>query len=164
MAKENRSEAYDLSLFEPKTKEQQSQNNNVIEIPQEKLEQSRKNKVKPIRAIAGFTSLVIMFGIVTTMVYGQVQLTELTENFNKASKQLSEEQSVYTQLKMQSDSKLALNSVEDYAKNKLGMKKLEQNQMEFVSLSQGDKGQVLQNNQGENWWTSLWHSIEKLLS
>ncbi|HEX3037691.1 MAG TPA: hypothetical protein VHO94_01690 [Oscillospiraceae bacterium] len=164
MAKENRSEAYDLSLFEPKRLDQPQQKDNIIEIPQEKLEKSRKSKVRPVRAIGGFLALAIMLGVVTSMVYSQVQLTELTEELNTANKQLSENQSVYTQLKMKSDSQLSLNSIENEAKNKLGMIKLEQNQMEFVSLSQGDKGQVIQNNQGENWWTSIWHSIEKVLS
>ena len=164
MAKDNHSEAYDLSLFEPKKLEQPQKNDNIIEIPQEKLKKNRKTKVKPVRAIAGFMTLAIMLGVVTSMVYSQVQLTELTEQINTASKQLSENQSIYTQLKMKSDSQLSLNSVENYAKDKLGMRKLEQNQMEFVSLSQGDKGKVIQNNQGENWWTSIWHSIEKTLS
>ncbi len=164
MAKENRSEAYDLSLFEPKRLEKPRQNDNILELPQEKLQKNSKNKVRPVRAVAVFATLAIMLGVVTSMVYSQVQLTELTAELNTTTKQLNESQSVYTQLKMKSDSQLSLNSIENFAKDKLGMRKLEQNQMEFVSLSQGDKGQVIQSNQGENWWSSVWHSIEKMLS
>lgn len=164
MAKDNKSEAYDLSLFEPKRAEQQRQKDNIIELQKEQLEKSRRTRVKPIRAVAWFSVLVIMLGIVSNIVYSQVQLTELTEKLNAANKQLSESQSVYTQLKMKSDAQLSLQKVESYAKDTLGMKKLEQNQVDYVSLSKGDKGQVLKANTGENWWTSLWHSIESLLS
>lgn len=166
MASRNSNEAYDFALFEPKRQLQEApqKKSNIIELPQEKLEQNRKAKIKPFRAVSAFLALGVMLSIVGTMVYGQVQLTELTENLNAATKTLNESESVYTQLQMKSDSQLSLQTVENYATGKLGLKKIEQNQVEPISLSKGDKTQVVQSGADESWLTSLWNSILQLLS
>ncbi|MFR1213725.1 MAG: hypothetical protein ACLSCV_02180 [Acutalibacteraceae bacterium] len=54
-------------------------------------------------------------------------------------------------------------TVESYAKENLGMKKIDQNQLVFVELSKGDKGEVVQDNSGNN-FTNLWNSIKNFLS
>lgn len=165
MASPNSNEAYDFALFEPKRQQEAPrEKSNIIELPQEKLEQNRRAKINPLRAVSTFLAFGIMISIVGTMVYGQVQLTELTENLNAATKTLNESESVYTQLQMKSDSQLSLQTVENYATGKLGLKKIEQNQVEPISLSKGDKTQVVQNGEDENWLTSLWNSILQLLS
>ena len=166
MASRNSSEAYDFALFEPKRQEQEAprKKDNIIALPQQKLEQNRRTKVNPVKAVSTFLVLAVMLGIVSTMVYGQVQLTELTEKLNAATKTYNESTSVYTQLKMKSDSQLSLETVENYATAKLGLKKIEQNQIEPISLSKGDKTQVLQSSANVNWLTSVWESIMQLLS
>lgn len=163
MAAQSHNEAYDLSLFEPKQLERREQNNNIIELPRERLEKNRKNKVKPLRAISTFFAMAVIVSIVGTMVYSQVQLTELTDQLNAATKQYEESQSVYTQLKMRSDSQLSLQTVENYAKEELGMKKINQNQVVCVSLSEGDRGQVLLETGGD-WWSEAWNYVQNLLS
>jgi hypothetical protein len=166
MASRNSSEAYDFALFEPKHQQQGApqKKDNIIALPKQKLEQNRRTKVNPGRAVSTFLGLAVMLGIVSTMVYGQVQLTELTEKLNAATKTYNESASVYTQLKMKSDSQLSLETVENYATGKLGLKKIEQNQVEPISLSKGDKSQVVQNGTHANWVTSIWESIVQLLS
>ncbi|MBW7571673.1 hypothetical protein [Caproiciproducens faecalis] len=165
MASPNSNEAYDFALFEPKRQHEEPQKkSNIIELPKEKLEQNRRVKLNPFRVVSTFLAFGIMISIVGTMVYGQVQLTELTENLNAATKTLNESESVYTQLQMKSDSQLSLQTVENYATNKLGLKKIEQNQVEPIALSKGDKTQVVQNSGDDNWLTSLWNSILQLLS
>lgn len=165
MAANNSSEAYDFGLFEPKRKQEAPRkNNNIIKLPKEKLEENRRAKINPVRAVSGFLAMAVIVGIVGTIVYGQVQLTELTEQINKQNKTLMENQSVYTQLKMKSDSQLSLRAVESYAKDKLGMKKVEQSQVQPIALSSGDKTEVVQKGAGKNWVSSLWDSIVQFLS
>ena len=108
--------------------------------------------------------LTVMLGIVGTFVYGQVRLSELTNEINLSTTELAEQESLYTQLKMKSQSKLSLETVEEYAETQLGMRKLEQSQVEYISLSQGDKCLVLEVDSSENWLTSIWNFIEQLLS
>lgn len=165
MASQKGSEAYDFALFEPKRRQEApQQDSNIISLPKEKLEQNRRAKVSPAKAVSGFLVLAVMLGVVGTIVYGQVQLTELTEQLNSATKTLGESQSVYTQLKMKSDSKLSLQAVESYATDTLGMKKVEPNQVEPIELSKGDKSLVVRSETNRNWLTSLWSTIEQLLS
>ena len=160
----DRSEAYDLSLFEPKRQElpASGQKNNVIKLTQEQLDKSRRVKIQPLHALATFLSMAVVVGIVGSVVYGQAQLTELTDQINTAQAELSEAQSTYTQLKMKSDSRLSLDTVEEYAKDTLGMRRISQEQVVCISLSSGDKGEVLQ--EDGSVLGSLWNWIQNLLS
>jgi Cell division protein FtsL. len=165
MASQKSSEAYDFALFEPKRQQEAPQKkSNIIELPKEQLEKNRRTRINPLKAVSGLLALVVMLGVVGTIVYGQVQLTELTEQLNSASKTLDESESVYTQYKMKSDSQFSLQAVESYATDKLGMKKVEQSQVEPIELSSGDKTQVVQKDQEPNWLSSLWNAIVQLLS
>ena len=160
----DRSEAYDLSLFEPKRQElpASGQKNNVIKLTQEQLDKSRRVKLQPLHALATFLSMAVVVGIVGSVVYGQAQLNELTDQINTAQAELSEAQSTYTQLKMKSDSRLSLDTVEEYAKDTLGMRRISQEQVVCISLSSGDKGEVLQ--EDGSVLGSLWNWIQNLLS
>ena len=160
----DRSEAYDLSLFEPKRQElpASGQKNNVIKLTQEQLDKSRRVKIQPLHALATFLSMAVVVGIVGSVVYGQAQLNELTDQINTAQAELSEAQSTYTQLKMKSDSRLSLDTVEEYAKDTLGMRRISQEQVVCISLSSGDKGEVLQ--EDGSVLVSLWNWIQNLLS
>ena len=160
----DRSEAYDLSLFEPKRQElpASGQKNNVIKLTQEQLDKSRRVKIQPLHALATFLSMAVVVGIVGSVVYGQAQLNDLTDQINTAQAELSEAQSTYTQLKMKSDSRLSLDTVEEYAKDTLGMRRISQEQVVCISLSSGDKGEVLQ--EDGSVLGSLWNWIQNLLS
>lgn len=162
----NRNAAYDLSLFEPKRQEQveKVKKNNIIEIPQKQLEKNSRPKRNPIKVLASFLFIAILGSIVGTMIYGQVQLTELTEEINTASKELAESQSVYTQMKTKMDSQLSVTAVETYAAEELDMRKIEQNQVKYISLSEGDEAVVMQDNVTGDWWTDLCAGIANLLS
>ncbi len=62
--------------------------------------------------------LVIALGATGSIIFNQVQLTELTEEIDTAAQQLEESQSVYTQLQMKANANLSLATVESYAKEK----------------------------------------------
>ena len=108
MATHTRGEAYDFELFEPKRKQelQPQPQNNVIRLPREELEKNRRPKHRAFKVISVCTFLVVMLGIVGTFVYGQVRLSELTNEINSTTTELSEQESLYTQLKMKSQAKL----------------------------------------------------------
>lgn len=166
MAARNGSEAYDFALFEPNRRQAETprKKTNIIELPREKLEQNRKAKVRPASAVSAFLAFAVVTGIVGTFVYGQVQLTELTDSLNAATKTLNENRSVYTQMKMRSDSRLSLEKIENYATQKLGMQKIDQSQVTPIELSRGDKSEVLQKSGGNNWFTRLTDALRRLLS
>lgn len=166
MAVHNSSEAYDFALFEPKRRQEEPQRkkaDNIIEIPREDLERNRRRKIRPA-VIPGFLAFAVISGIVGTFVYGQVQLTELTDALNKETKVLNENQSVYTQMKMRSDSRFSLEKIEKYATQTLGMQKIDQSQVTPVELSKGDKSEVLQKSGQGGLLARLKEAINRLLS
>lgn len=165
MATENRSEAYDLSLFEPREarRPQEQERNNVIELPRKQLERNARPKVRPLRALSTLLLSVAVIAVMGCMIYSQAELNELNSRLAEKTKTLTETQSSYTQMKMKSDAQLSLDSVENYAKEKLGMKKIEASQVVCVSLSEGDKGAVLRDD-GNSLLLRLWDSLQNLLS
>lgn len=100
------------------------QKNNVISLPEKELEKNRRPKLHPFKMLSFFVALIFTVGTVGMLIYGQVQMTELTEKINTANKSLAESESIYTQLQMKSAAELSLDSVEDYAKISLACRRL----------------------------------------
>ena len=159
-------EAYDFSLFEPKraAEEVPQKKSNVIELPKEQLEQNRRSRPKTAKMFLLFLTFCTIAGIVGTFVYGQVQLAELSESLGTAQKTLQEQQNVYAQLKIKSDSSLSVEAVETYASGKLGMKKAEDNQVVPVELAKGDRAEVVEKDGSPNPLERIWKTIEGVLS
>ncbi|MDQ5983417.1 MAG: Cell division protein FtsL [Eubacteriales bacterium SKADARSKE-1] len=139
MSLKEKNVAYDLSLFEEVTINQQD---NVLELPNKGSKTNKKRKTNPFFVLAVSIFSFICLGIVGTVVYNQVQLTELTANINSVTKKLNESEGVYTQLQVKTESNLSLSIVEDYAKNELKMSKIDPAQIEYISLSKGDKATI----------------------
>ena len=153
----NYNEAYDLSLFDVENK---SNKNNVIEMPRNTFNAKKAKRLKITNMLSLALCSTVLVTIVFTMVYTQVRLTELTEEINIATKELEEEQSIYTQLQMKADSELSLRIVEDYAKNNLNMAKTEPSQINYIKLDSGDKGQV----NGRSISKGLFSKIKNIIS
>ncbi|MVB10585.1 hypothetical protein CAFE_12800 [Caprobacter fermentans] len=158
--------AYDFGMFEPKRREVQepARQNNVIELPRERLEENRRPKRSVLKMLPTILSFLMIAGMAGAYIYGQVELSELSDSLGVVTKQLSEDQSVYTQMKMKSEAQMSLQSVENYASDQLGMEKVNRNQIENVTLAAGDKTQVLLPAQNGSWLSELVGSIRRFLS
>lgn len=157
--------AYDFSRFEPKQREQaeEVQKNNIIELPQEQIEKNARPRLHPVRLLSTLAMFAVILATVGSLVYGQVQLTELTDSINNTEKALAESESLYTQLQMKSDAMLSIDSVESYAEQNLGMRKTEKSQVEYISIAQGDEGTVLQSVGEESILDQIWNWFRQLL-
>jgi cell division protein FtsL len=100
------------------------------------------NKKNLSRIVLSVAVSLVVITVIVSIIYGQVQLTELNQRITDAQNELSEKQSIYTQLEMKVDSSVSTTVVEQYAKDKLAMNKANNSQKEFVSLSDGDKAEV----------------------
>lgn len=169
MIQPNRSEAYDFSRFETKPVEKVSpdvqEHNNILEMPKEQVQKNARlrKRLRALRVVLTCTGLAIMFGISSFFVFGQVQLTELTETITNTTQQLEESRSVETQLQMNLDSQTSLAKIESVATDTLGMKRVVQSQMNYIGISEGDKGQII-TEINNNWLVSAWNSLVNLLS
>ena len=105
----------------------------------------------------------VILATVGSLVYGQVQLTELTDSINSTEQAISESESLYTQLQMKSDALLSIDSVEAYAEQNLGMRKAEKSQVEYITTAQGDEGTVLQSVGEQSLLDQIWIWLLHLL-
>ena len=146
MAYENNSAAYNLDLFRDNTakelpKEKQNKTK-VVSLPQDALIKIRRRKHNPFRLFIGAVSAAMIILVVSVIIIGQVQLTELNQKIINTKEELSNARSTYTQSQMAIQSNLSTNQIEEYAVGKLGMTKAENAQKEYVSLSEGDKAEI----------------------
>ncbi|MCH5303372.1 MAG: hypothetical protein J1E41_00790 [Ruminococcus sp.] len=150
---DNRSAAYDLNLFKdstakklPKKKTEQQtgevRRNKVVTIPQDELVKIRRRKHNPFKLFVGAVASVAITIVVAMIIIGQATLTELNQQIILKKAELSNAQSTYTQTQMAIQSKHSTTDIENFAKDKLGMSKVENVQKEFISLSQGDKAEI----------------------
>ena len=144
-----RNAAYDFSMFEPKRKPQTEKSKpkkeNIIVLPEKELQKNSRPKIHPLKMLSRFMVLALILGALGSLVYGQVRLTELTED-------------------MKTNAQLSIDNAGTYAKDKLGMRAAEQGQTEYITLSDGDKSEVLIDTGEENWFQSVWNWLAGLLS
>lgn len=176
MALRNRTEAYDLSLFETrpltvevggqtqaKPAQKQQRRNNIIELPQQQTQKRHRRGLQPLRAMAVVFTLGLMLTIVGSVVFNQVQLNELTTQIASAQQELAEQQSVHTQLQMEANSSMTLSDVEQFAQDQLDMHKVGKNQVTYITLTEGDQGTVVQSAGEESLLDKIWGFLQELL-
>lgn len=127
----NGNAAYDLSRFERKK---------VTRLPVKRSQ--KRPKVRIIPFISTALCVVMAITITAMMMLSRVELNELTTKISAANKQLDQLKNDNVRLSLQAESKISLNTVEEYAKSVLGMKKLQRYQIEYVNLTDSDKVEI----------------------
>lgn len=159
MAYTRGSEAYDLSLFEPKE-------DKVVELkPNKKAEKAEKKRLKVQSVLNTVTTLfvaVAAVAVIGSMITTRVQLTELNSVMSEKQTELEELQSEYNQLSAQLASKTSAQSVDAYAQEQ-GMQKAEAGQIEYITVDGGDKVELPQED-NQSWWEKIGSSIANFFS
>lgn len=133
----------------PKRQEQREQQRKevnrqkLIRLTERDLRIARRKNINPLKVAATITCIAVIFSLVGYSVYGQVQLTELTEKINAQTKSLTQLESVEVQLQMQATSSMNVGELEEYARNVLGMEKVNNSQITYLNLAVEDKGDVI---------------------
>ena len=157
----NHNLAYDFSLFEerkavvaesgakkeqkPEKAEARPKENKPVRKaePKKRVKRVRRRKSKYSRIALSVIAGLAIAVVVVSIIHAQVQLTELNQEIADARADLAEKQSVYTQLEMKVDTVISPSAVEQYAQETLNMSKASNSQKEFVTLSKGDKAEVI---------------------
>ena len=150
----------DFSRFEPKASAySQNAARKIVEMPpfeqakQPQMELVRRKKKtvqqarKEMRAGAWQTAKILVISLCLLsmfagLLYSRLRVDELTREIDAASANLSYAQAETVRLNMQLDSMISLEKVENYAKNDLGMTKIEGYQFEYIDLSGADSVSV----------------------
>ncbi|MBR2734760.1 MAG: hypothetical protein IKE05_01030 [Clostridia bacterium] len=105
----NRNAAYDF-----RTLERQKRSAQIVELPGRRARRKEKLKAKRTLLTAVFSVFMVSAMVVSGFVMGQVKLTEITDQTEKASRVLDERESSNTQLRMELESK---NTAGSFAKD-----------------------------------------------
>ena len=159
----NHNLAYDFALFEEETaapapaargkkaKDQPADGKQVNQASAEKASPDSRKGIRRIRrrkSDFARIALGVIFGlaavvIIASIIHGQVQLTELNQEIINARTQLSELKSRHTELEMQIAEAVSTEEVGKYATDILNMSKATVSQKEYITLSEGDKAEVI---------------------
>lgn len=78
----------------------------------------------------------LLFGLLGTMIYGETQKNQLTREISKTQTQLNVAKSESTRLNMMLNSIVSLDNIEQYATEKLGMVKAQNQQISYINIAQ----------------------------
>ena len=152
MSLDSKNTAYDLSIFEDRREHKQKENK-IVKLPKTKSKQKKSFKFLPAFAVILFVSTISIF------IYGQVQLSELTDKINSSDKALEESRSIQTQLEMKSASEHSLKDIEAKARDTYNMDTVQPNQIEYINIEENNKVVV-----NENKKFSLFSFLDDLFS
>ena len=128
---------------------------NVIALTEKQLRKARNAGINPLRSVLSVVAVAIVFVLLTFYIYGQVQLTELTESINTAKSELAQLESVEVQLQMKAMADIDVTEIEAYARNELQMELVNQKQITYISLNNHDVGEVV-GSENSNIFASIW--------
>lgn len=135
-------EAYELSLFEPrkaKIVEMKTKKPNKKQIKAEKR-RARLQKVLNVTVVTVLAAVVI--GFIGISLTSRVQLNEMNSVISSRNEELQQLQDEYERLKTELASKTSAQAVSDYAVNELGMQKIEPHQVQYITVEDGDSVEV----------------------
>ena len=143
MADYNRSEAYDLSLYNMPALKPAYEPEREVKRPERKpqsAERIRKESVaSALRAVKLFMVSAVLLLLFGSVLFSKISLVRLEKDATEWQQKLSEAQSENTRLVMQLNSAVSIEKVDAYAASVLGMHKLERYQIHYFENRDGDK-------------------------
>lgn len=110
----------------------------VKQPPELKVVENRKKDSNPFMIKTAVVFIMVM-GIVAAILYNNMVLTELTSEIENTETRYEQLKNEYRLMQMEIESKTSLRTVEEIAKNELGMSKVESYQVQYIDLSEGDR-------------------------
>lgn len=131
--------AYDFSRFE--TSEAPKAAPVAAKQPQLRVVTNRRPvaKTNPLPKIGLVLLLVVM---IVMVIYSQVMLSELSSQISTAEARLTALESESTRLSAQLTTAGSSQVLEEYATTKLGLSKMESNQITYVNMHEQDRSQI----------------------
>ena len=148
------SEAYDLSLFEPKKAE-------IVKLKPNKKQQKQQRHRARIQAALNTAVTVFTAGIVVAvlglMIASRVQLTEMNSEISQKQSQLNELIGETKRLESELASRTSPQMVEQYAEEQ-GMQKTEAGQIGYITVNDGG-GNAVAEVEEPGFWQSVWNAL-----
>ena len=145
MADYNRSEAYDLSLFDstavqiPAHQHEAAPVNRPVRKPKSTAQIRKESIASAVHALKIFTVAAVLLTLFGAILLSRVNLVILQKEAAEISEQIKDAQSENTRLMMELNATVSREKVDEYAVTVLGMQKLERCQIHYFENRDGDK-------------------------
>ena len=146
--------AYDLSRYERKVR---SQTAPIRVVEQKAREKQRLSRIFTLRFMMLGLVVVAITGV---FIYNQVVLTEVNDQIYAVNKEIKELESDNTILNMEVETKMSYRNIEEYATTKLGLSKLDADQIEYVDLKYNDH--ITKQQEEQSAWDKICEGIKKV--
>lgn len=144
------SEAYDLSLFEPKSAK-------ITRLPGKKATKAERRRAKLQKAFNSAAAVLVAFSvmlILSLMIASQVRLTETNSAISQAEARLNETIGETKRLESELASQTSAQSVEAYAES-VGLRQMESGQIDYITVTPATQTVA----QPTGFWASLWDAL-----
>ncbi len=155
MANLNGSEAYDLSLFEPREPKL------VALKPNKKAEKEAKRRTRIqsfFNTALTLLSAAAVVAVVGLMIASRIRLTEMNSEISRKQAELNQVISETKRLESELASRTSAQSVEAYAKEN-GMQKMEPGQVAYITVEIPDDQTGENGREETGFWESIWNTI-----
>lgn len=162
----SKSTQYDFSRFEPakqsatnankKTNPSPPHSLRVVETPARQRQMAQRRSL----AVHIVLSAVLLVGLILAILYSRAILATINENIGVKTELLNTLNGEYTRLQTELDAKISLRNIEEYASANLGMSKVDQGQVQYINVEQGESV-TLYRSSGEN---SLFDKVRQWFS
>ena len=105
----------------------------------------RRKNAASIRIVAG---AIVVFALFTAMIYGKVELTKLYSENTTLRSELQVLNDENVSLESELAQQTGLTRVEEYAETRLGLKKLDRSQIEYVEIKESTAAEPVANDDG----------------
>lgn len=135
------SSAYDLGRFQPRRKRKRPV---LVVADSAKYAAAARARARAALFLRTVLFSTVVIGVVVAMLYSMAILTELNAKINVAQDELNEMKMDTTRLQTQLETKMSMRNIEEYATQKLGMAPMDQSQITYINLNDGDKVELTQ--------------------
>lgn len=157
--------AYDFSMFEPKPKQQEEKQEELLKVVRPRASQRARQraKAKQVFHVKAFCAAVLAVVLMSFTLYNHARLSELGAQVNEKKEEYNVLLGEYTRLQTELDSKISLRSAEEYASLTLGMTKVDQSQIKYLNLNDGDRIEVYGKNANDGFFVKIRDWIDSLV-
>jgi len=132
----------------------------IKQVPKAKAKVNQKAKVKNTKSTTiKIIDVAVCFAVLLVISYRYALINLSFEEKESLKKNLANVQKQNEQLKVSIEQKLNVNTIEQEAKEKLGMQKLDNNQKVYVNLQKSDYIEVASKKdtslRSQTWWSKL---------
>ncbi|MBR6407101.1 MAG: hypothetical protein IKS19_00705 [Clostridia bacterium] len=153
--------AYDLSLFEPGI-ESRPRRGEVLEMPKKRENTTAKHLENFFKASYAIFIAVVIVVMFFCLLMCRVRLDEIGNDISEAQSQLAIAQSDYTVLSLELKSRTSVEKLEEKSEE-LGMDKLQKYQIQYFSVNDGDKTEIIEPEETPDVFSQVSGFIKELL-